>query len=91
MLLIFGLGYAARAVAAVAGMPVVGTTRDGRDGTLRFDAADAALAAASHVLSSVPPDADGDPGVAALRRGAGGQVARPTSSTGSMATPAARG
>ncbi len=61
MLLIFGLGYAARAVAAAAGMPVVGTTRDGRDGTLRFEQADAALAAASHVLSSVPPDAEGDP------------------------------
>ena len=47
MLLILGLGYTARAVAAVAGMAVVGTTRDGRDGTLAFDAAGAALAAAT--------------------------------------------
>lgn len=61
MLLILGLGYTARAVAAVAGMPVVATTRDGRDGTLAFDAAGPALAAATYVLSSVPPDADGDP------------------------------
>ena len=66
MLLVFGLGYAARAIAARAGMPVVGTTRDGREGTLRFDAADAALAAATHVLSSVPPDEAGDPVLARL-------------------------
>ena len=63
-LLIFGLGYTAQAIAAAWPGPVVGTTRDGRDGTIRFDDGDAvrgALAAASHVLSSVPPDDSGDP------------------------------
>ncbi len=61
-LLVFGLGYSARVIAAL--LPdwqVVGTTRDGREGTLRFDdaaAVHAALATATHVLSSVPP-ADG--------------------------------
>ena len=40
-----------------------GTTRDGRGGSLRFDdeaAVRPALAAATHVLSSVPPDGDND-------------------------------
>jgi nucleoside-diphosphate-sugar epimerase len=64
-LLIFGLGYAAQAVAAhLPDWRVIGTTRDGRDGTLRFDDADAVraeLAAATHVLSSVPPADDRDP------------------------------
>jgi nucleoside-diphosphate-sugar epimerase len=63
-LLIFGLGYSARAVAALTsarGAVVVGTSRDGRDGTVRFDAADGVLAGATHVLSSVPPDDAGDP------------------------------
>jgi hypothetical protein len=66
-LLIFGMGYAAGAVAArlrARGWVVVGTTRDGRGGTLRFDDADGvrgAIAAASHVLSSVPPEGEGDP------------------------------
>jgi nucleoside-diphosphate-sugar epimerase len=64
-LFIFGLGYSAQAIAgtfAAHGWDVVST---GRAGTLRF--ADAgtvrlALADASHVLSSVPPDgAGGDP------------------------------
>jgi len=64
-LLIFGMGYTARAVAAaVPGWHVTGTTRDGRGGTLLFDDADAVraeLAAATHVVSSVPPDDAGDP------------------------------
>ena len=66
-LLIFGLGYSAARIAALAaarGAVVVATTRDGRDATLRFDDGDAvrgALAAATHVLSSVPPDDAGDP------------------------------
>jgi nucleoside-diphosphate-sugar epimerase len=60
-LLIFGLGYTAQALAAALraqGWHVVGTTRDGRAGTLRFDdamAVAAELAAATHILSSVPP------------------------------------
>jgi len=61
---VFGLGYAARAVVAAAGAPAIGTTRDGRDGTIRYDDADAvraALAASARVLVSIPPDATGDP------------------------------
>ncbi|CAN5523134.1 SDR family oxidoreductase [soil metagenome] len=66
-LLVFGLGYSARVIAArvrAGGGVVAGTTRDGRDGTLRFDDQDAVLreiAGATHVLSSVPPDGDADP------------------------------
>lgn len=63
-LFVFGLGYAASAVAALVGGRVGGTTRDGRDGTVRFDDADAVLrelGAATHVLSSVPPEGECDP------------------------------
>ncbi|VXC76342.1 NAD(P)-dependent oxidoreductase [Sphingomonas sp. 8AM] len=63
-LFVFGLGYAARTVAGAAGAPLLATTRDGRDGTIRFDdeaAVCAGLAASTHVLSSVPPDDAGDP------------------------------
>lgn len=65
-LLIFGLGYSATRIAALAetqGAIVTATTRDGRAGTLRFDeerAVRPALAAATHILSSAPPE-DGDP------------------------------
>lgn len=61
-LLIFGMGYTSKVIAArlrAAGWEVVGT---GREGTLRFDDRDAvlsALAGASHVLSSVPPAREG--------------------------------
>ncbi len=64
-LLIFGLGYTSAHLArrlAARGWDVVGTSRDGRAGTIRFDDRAAVLAAlrdASHILSSVPPDADG--------------------------------
>ena len=64
-LLIFGMGYTAQAIAArLPDWHVVGTTRDGRGGTMAFaddDAVRRALAGATHVLSSVPPDADADP------------------------------
>lgn len=64
-LFIFGLGYAASAIADASGWPVLATTRDGRAGTIRFDddqAVRAGLAAATHILSSVPPgEAEGDP------------------------------
>lgn len=64
-LLIFGMGYTARAVAAaLPGWSVTGTTRDGRDATLAFadePAVRGALARATHVLSSVPPEGDRDP------------------------------
>ena len=61
---IFGLGYTAARLAAALeaqGWEVVST---GRAGTLRFDDHSnvrLALADSSHVLSSVPPGADGDP------------------------------
>lgn len=64
MLLIFGLGYTATRIAAAWPGAVVGTTRDGRDGSLRFDDASVvlpAIAAATHILSSVPPEQDMDP------------------------------
>ncbi len=66
-LLIFGLGYTAQVLAARvrgAGGVVVGTTRDGRDGTIRFDDGAAValeLGAATHILSSVPPAGEIDP------------------------------
>lgn len=67
-LLIFGLGYTAARLAATArglGWSVAATTRDGRDGTIRLAEAGAALARATHVLSSVPPDGPDDPVLAA--------------------------
>jgi nucleoside-diphosphate-sugar epimerase len=63
-LLIFGLGYTASRLATrarAAGWSVTGTSRTGRDGTLRLDAPEcaAALEEADFILSSVPPDAHG--------------------------------
>ena len=87
-LLIFGLGYAAGVVAArlrERGWVVVGTTRDGRDGTIRFDdaaAVRAAIAAATHVLSSVPPDDAGDPVLTTYGAGFAGKQLSYLSSTG---------
>lgn len=66
-LLVLGFGYTARALAGRLtgeGWRVVGTTRDGRGGTVRFDDADgvaAEIASATHILSSVPPDGEVDP------------------------------
>lgn len=66
-LLVLGLGYTAERIAARLareGWHVVGTTRDGRGGTLAFDDTPAVLAeiaAATHILSSVPPADDADP------------------------------
>ncbi len=63
-LLIFGLGYSAGALARrleARGWQVDGTSRDGRSG-LAFDdetAVRAALRRATHILSSIPPDAAG--------------------------------
>ena len=82
---IFGLGYTAGRIAtalARAGWEVVST---GREGTLRFDDAGsvrAALADAGHVLSSVPPSADGDPVLAAYGGALGGKWLGYLSSTG---------
>lgn len=61
-LFVFGLGYAAKAiVGALADLPVEAT---GASGTVGFDddeAVRAALARATHVLSSVPPAEGSDP------------------------------
>ncbi|MDF0487813.1 NAD(P)-dependent oxidoreductase [Sphingomonas sp. H39-1-10] len=63
-LFVFGLGYTAQALARRlrdAGWHVAGT---GRGGAVNFDDADAvrrALAAATHILSSVPPADERDP------------------------------
>jgi nucleoside-diphosphate-sugar epimerase len=65
-LLCFGFGYSARALAARLGddWEVVGTSRDGKDGCLRFDREHRLPAEAftdvSHILVSVPPDTGGD-------------------------------
>ncbi len=70
-LLIFGLGYTAQHLAdrlRKDGWRVVGTSRDGRAGTIRFDDTDAVrreIAVATHVLSSVPPANETDPVLAA--------------------------
>ena len=69
-LLILGLGYTATRIAAAAeakGWTVTGTSRDGRAGTLPFDAAAAAIGEATHILSSIPPAGDADPVLAVHR------------------------
>jgi nucleoside-diphosphate-sugar epimerase len=63
-LLIFGLGYTASRLAARAraeGWTVTGTSRSGRDGSLKLESPElaAAISAADHILSSVPPDGHG--------------------------------
>ena len=84
-LFIFGLGYTASRIAAaltLRGWEVIST---GRDGTLRFDDTGAvrlALADAGHVLSSVPPGADGDPVLDAYGDALGGKWLGYLSSTG---------
>jgi nucleoside-diphosphate-sugar epimerase len=61
-LLIFGLGYCGAAVAAAArdaGMAVTATARQaGAPFTVPFDAAAASIGEATHLLSTVPPDAE---------------------------------
>ena len=70
-MLVFGLGYAAGVAAErlrVRGWWVMGTSRDGRDGTISFGDADRVrfeIAAADAVLSTVPPEGDLDPVLAA--------------------------
>lgn len=64
LLLCLGYGYSAQRVAAKAAthrMAVIGTSRDGRDGTLAYhggevsDALRRAIADATHILISIPP------------------------------------
>lgn len=85
MLLIFGLGYTATRIAAAWPGAAIGTTRDGRDGTLRFDddsAVRLAIAAATHILSSVPPEGDADPVLARYGDALAGKWLGYLSSTG---------
>lgn len=61
-LFVFGFGYSAKRIAAL--LPGWTVSATGSDGTVSFDDDDAvrgAVRRASHVLSSVPPDADCDP------------------------------
>jgi nucleoside-diphosphate-sugar epimerase len=63
-MLIFGLGYSGSAIARAArpaGFAVTGTTRAGTGGSVRFDAADAAIQSATHLLTTAGPDETGDP------------------------------
>lgn len=63
-LLIFGLGYTGSAVAnnaRAAGFTVTGTSRSGASGTIPFDAAEAAIQSATHLLTTAAPDPSGDP------------------------------
>ncbi len=65
-LLIFGLGYTAGRLArrlAATGWRITATTRSGAAGTVALDSAAtaAAIATATHILSSVPPSHGGDP------------------------------
>jgi nucleoside-diphosphate-sugar epimerase len=64
-MLIFGLGYTASRLAerlCSEGWDVVGTRREAGNGAIAFDAADKvrlAIASATHILSSVPPNPEG--------------------------------
>jgi len=73
-LLVFGLGYTARAFARRLGpeWSVIGTSRAGGAGGLRFDREHVlpitAFGEATHILVSVPPDEAGDPVLDSHRR-----------------------
>src|ERR1700761_8454469 len=71
-LVIFGLGYTGRAIAAsavAAGFAVVGTSRNPTSAPkapqgvtcIDFAVAEATLATATHLLTTAPPDEAGDP------------------------------
>jgi nucleoside-diphosphate-sugar epimerase len=87
-MLIFGLGYTATHIAAALrerGWQVVGTSRDGRDGTIRFedrDAVERELTLATHILSSVPPADEMDPVLA----GYGGMIGTSRAWTGYLSS-----
>ncbi len=85
MLLIFGLGYTAARIAAAWPGASIGTTRNGREDSLRFDdeaSVRSAIAAATHILSSVPPEGDADPVLARYGDTIGGRWLGYLSSTG---------
>ena len=85
-MLIFGLGYAAKVLAESLRGQGWSSRGTGRDGDLDFadrDSVGGALAQANHVLSSVPPDADGhDPVLAAYGNALSGKWLGYLSSTG---------
>lgn len=63
-LLIFGLGYCGAAIAErarAAGFEVVATSRSSASSCIPFDAAEDAIAAATHILTTAPPNEQGDP------------------------------
>jgi nucleoside-diphosphate-sugar epimerase len=67
-LLIFGLGYCGRAIgvaAVAAGWDVIGTTRAGSEGSVRFDSVLGEIRSATHVVVTAAPDEAGDPVLAA--------------------------
>src|SRR4051794_15741184 len=69
-LLIFGLGYSGAAIARAArasGFAVSGTSRAGTPGTIRFEAAEGEVAAATHLLTTASPDGGRDPVLARYR------------------------
>lgn len=75
MLLIFGLGYSGRAIAKAAiaaGYTVTATTRGNAApepgvSLIPFDAAETAIAAATHIVATAAPDEHGDPALARYR------------------------
>jgi nucleoside-diphosphate-sugar epimerase len=70
-LLIFGPGYSGRAIAVearLAGFDVRGTSRHPVDDEVPFDNAEAAIVAATHIVTTIPPGADGDPVLARYAR-----------------------
>lgn len=73
-LVVCGLGYTGTAIAALAraaGFAVTGTQRQPEGmtaGIVRFDAADTQIRAATHLLITAAPDADGDPVLARHQR-----------------------
>jgi len=84
-LFIFGLGYSAKRICAATEALGWRVTATGSDGDIAFGdegAVRAALAAASHVLSSVPPGAEGDPVLARYGDAFGGGWLGYLSSTG---------
>jgi nucleoside-diphosphate-sugar epimerase len=85
-MLIFGLGYAAKVLAESLRGQGWSSRGTGRDGDLDFadcESVGGALAQANHVLSSVPPDADGhDPVLAAYGNALSGKWLGYLSSTG---------
>ncbi len=85
-LLIFGNGYSGRAIAALAGAEgyrVAITSRTPHPPLIPFAAAEEAIAAATHIVSTAAPDEAGDP---VLNRYAGALAASPARYIGYLST-----